>query len=56
MTGCIPQRGLCMGTCLILELRGLQLHFVLSGPVVSQVSLSSVMCHVYSHYAFLITL
>lgn len=31
------------------ELHGLRLHFVLNGPVVSQVPRSSVMHHVYSH-------
>ena len=56
MTGCIPQRGLCMGMCSRLELHGLLQYFLLSGPVVSQVSLSSVTHPVYSHYAFPITL
>ena len=44
-----PREGCAWECCSGLELHGLQLHFVLSGPVVSQVSLSSVVPHVHSH-------
>ena len=52
----IPREGCAWECCPRLELHGLQLQFVLHGPVVSQASLGSAVHFVYSPYAFLIAL